>query len=273
MNKLETVNAICKIMWGNILVAFSIGMCVYTRDNLWLWAAIIGGVFFGIKALASIAQSMVNGAIGGSLDQPRPIHVAEPESSATPMGGAFERIPLLKGVAIKIGSALLIMILLVLIGSVGYLYYSKRVLQVKYGLISTDIEKGATRVVRKGNKTTIYRQGKSPVVLNNSRGSEQTFEVMENGDLRLNKVLDLIPKIVFIPNLGVVATPKRVEPVVGAQIVRSEDLGLGVNAIAGLESMGASITKDILNNTMVGISYTVDSSMQPVIGVHLGVFF
>lgn len=63
---MDKFNDFSKILWGNLICVFTIIMCLTTHETWWLSGFIIGGIFFGIKTLGTVAKMYSAAAMGGA---------------------------------------------------------------------------------------------------------------------------------------------------------------------------------------------------------------
>jgi hypothetical protein len=284
MRGLEVFNAFCKIFWGNIIIVFGMTMCFITKDPVWLWAVVIGGIFFGIKALAGLAQNYAASIsqMGGAREEisyPSSICKKPSNEEVGPaMGGFIEDVAKKKlGLLWLSTKTIIVVIAVALVGSyVGYLQYQLHREQTKVELLSPtkQIPKNASHVIKvtkKGLNIT-DTQGKVTTI-KKVRGRDQSFTVDKSGEIKYDRVSNYMPFLTVIPHVDLVVTPKSPDMALGLQVVRSEELGIGLNALVGAQSLGVSASKDILDNSLAGVSYTWDNEGVGRVGLSFGVYF
>ncbi len=252
------------LFWGTwVLTLLSVQvMGVVKGIPSWIYCILLGicGSMIIGKQLLNMAMPSV--AIGGGL---------EAATTGEAMGGALEGNKRNWFRSLKRLVTIAVIAVLLIVSS--YFYYQTKDLEIKYGLITEELDEDiAVRIIEGKNKTTYLRAGERPVIIPKTRGRSRNIDVTKDGKVVYDKIGGLIPQSVMLPQLGAVMTSKGLSPTLGAQLLRSEDLALGLNAFLSIDKIGGSITKDVLDNSALGLSYSLDENANKSIGGHFIVY-
>lgn len=285
MNKLEYWNGILKMFWACIIIGIFLGMCVYTKDVNWLWGVVVGGGFLGIKSLGHIAQALAQAAGGCPEDRVTPKNdiTGPTDTRLAGMGGITSDVlktpinALFNYGKVVVGIFLLIAIVF---GGGSYIWrlnHKLTVAEQKLELTQVSMPDGVDiRASANRNNTTITykdRQGRvKQLVVPHPKGSQPIVREVKDGEVKVNAIKELMPRVVVIPHFTAVVGPE-IDAGVGVTVLRSEPLGVNGNVDVMIKSIGVSLTKDILDNSQLGLFYGFDYQGKNRIGIKYGVNF
>lgn len=157
---------------------------------------------------------------------------------------------------------LLAVIICVLLGVIGYQAMTLRQTREKLYSAEELPQDVSVRVQEKGRQLVVRTQ-KDTKVLTKPRMGEAKIDVKDDGTIVASNPW---VSVGAVPNIGVVYHGE-LEPSIGIQIVRQEDMGLGLGVDATPTMVGISLSKDVWDNSAVGIFYAKDS-----VGVKFSLF-
>jgi len=161
------------------------------------------------------------------------------------------------------------------LGYIGYLKYQLYREGKKIELLVEEEmpENAKYKVEVKKNKVIIRDKSGKKVEIDKPRGKDLEAIIDEDGNIVYNKFNAWMPYFTAIPHFSVIATPKQIDPAISVQVVRSEAAKVGINVDVGLEHLGGSITRDILDNSNLGLFYGFDHDGKGVAGLKFGIYF
>ena len=134
------------------------------------------------------------------------------------------------------------------------------------------LPKGTAATVTVNRSKVISQDSKNNIkVIPIPKFGELKFIVTDKGEVVL-KSTGWMPQLGTRPYLGIAYTGK-IEPLVGIQVMRLEPIGLGVSFDMTPSLIGISLSKDIFDNTLLGIGTGICSEMTQKYYLFLGVAF
>jgi hypothetical protein len=252
-----------------------------TGVSPWVFCSVlgIGAALLGVKMVANLFP-------GQGISQPdvqvMPTMVAT-DKTPDPMGGAVDdqKRNMRDLFVPSIGMYWFWLKMLVgalILGLIGFyimgLNQELKIERQKVGVLtSQEMPKGVQyRVTTSNGKVRIVDQKGNIKVVKQSRGRDTVVDIDEKGNV-ISKKSEWMPYGVILPHAAIIATPKTISPGIGVQVLRSDALQAGVNIDMSLDSVGVSLTKDVLDNSMVGAFYGYDKTLNGTWGVKMGIYF
>lgn len=268
-------------LWAMVLltlqtmgVAPTVGVSGVSPWVLVVALAIGAGLVLGKKV---IDMTMPSIGVGGDISDS--IMAAPPARGSNGMGGAIDDY-LKPKVDFAVRYLKIIVAVVLIVGVVGYvgslkwqlLKEKQKVSLLTEGKVPADVK---SRVIVKKDKTLVYNDDGTVTEIKAPRGGKDfTVDVRKDGSVKRDKLNEWLPYFTAIPHISVLANTKgQIEPTLGIQVVRSEATALGVNVDIGANVLAASLTKDILDNSNVGLYYGVDKNGDTAYGFKFGIYF